>query len=71
MLHMTLQQWFTRECAGEEEDEKDEKDEKEEKKTVYPRDLPRHSPGVALLCDVGVGCEYKFAGGGAGGPGGG
>lgn len=41
------------------------------KKVTYPRDSPRHSPGVALLCDVGVGCEYRFAGGGAGGPGGG
>lgn len=34
-------------------------------------DSPKHSPGVALLCDVGVGCEYRFGGGGAGGPGGG
>lgn len=34
-------------------------------------DLPKHSPGVALLCDVEVGCEYRFGGGGAGGPGGG
>lgn len=34
--------------------------------------LPKHSPGVALLCaDVGVACEYRLGGGGAGGPGGG
>lgn len=31
-------------------------------------DSPRHSPGVALLCDVGVGWEYRLGGGGAGGP---
>ena len=33
--------------------------------------LPKHSPGVALLWDVGVGWEYRLGGGGAGGPGGG
>lgn len=31
-------------------------------------DLPKHSPGFALVWEVDVDCEYRLGGGGAGGP---